>query len=256
MTTHRAARHRAISRRHRAGWGRCLPSRHDVRLPRERQAGVDRLRDDRPRHRRRRAGRGRGAGHRLRAERPRRRASTSSSSLLRPRSSRCTTSFATCTPAPDCSRSSTPASTSPTPSRRCSTTSARTCRRPARPPLAGNSVGTDRMFLARDMPTLESLPPLPDRRRVVDQGACPPLVSRGRTSRVPAKNGNHRALADIQESIEELRYYRAAVFVPPPGPDSEPRADHRRRARRIARRLRRRLGTSALLRRASAATLL
>ena len=37
----------------------------------------------------------------------------------------------------------------------------------------------------------------------------------------PAKSGNHRALADIQESIEELRYYRAAVFVPPPGPDSD-----------------------------------
>jgi oligoribonuclease len=37
----------------------------------------------------------------------------------------------------------------------------------------------------------------------------------------PAKTGNHRALADILESIEELRYYRAAVFVPEPGPDSE-----------------------------------
>jgi oligoribonuclease len=36
----------------------------------------------------------------------------------------------------------------------------------------------------------------------------------------PPKTGNHRALADIQESIEELRYYRAAVFVPSPGPDS------------------------------------
>src|SRR5256885_280581 len=37
----------------------------------------------------------------------------------------------------------------------------------------------------------------------------------------PAKAGNHRALSDIRESIEELRYYRATVFVPPPGPDSE-----------------------------------
>jgi oligoribonuclease len=37
----------------------------------------------------------------------------------------------------------------------------------------------------------------------------------------PEKRGNHRALADIRESIEELRYYRAAVFVPPPGPDSQ-----------------------------------
>ncbi|MFL6152675.1 MAG: exonuclease domain-containing protein, partial [Ornithinibacter sp.] len=37
----------------------------------------------------------------------------------------------------------------------------------------------------------------------------------------PAKSGGHRALADIQESIEELRYYRQAVFVPPPGPDTD-----------------------------------
>jgi oligoribonuclease len=37
----------------------------------------------------------------------------------------------------------------------------------------------------------------------------------------PPKRGNHRALADIQESIEELRYYREAVFVPPPGPDTD-----------------------------------
>jgi oligoribonuclease len=37
----------------------------------------------------------------------------------------------------------------------------------------------------------------------------------------PVKHGNHRALADIRESIEELRYYRAAVFVAPPGPDSQ-----------------------------------
>ena len=45
----------------------------------------------------------------------------------------------------------------------------------------------------------------------------------------PTKRGNHRALADIQESIEELRYYREAVFVPRPGPDSDvARADRRR----------------------------
>jgi oligoribonuclease len=42
----------------------------------------------------------------------------------------------------------------------------------------------------------------------------------------PPKAGNHRALADIQESIEELRYYRAAVFVPPPGPDSDTARAH------------------------------
>ena len=43
----------------------------------------------------------------------------------------------------------------------------------------------------------------------------------------PAKRGNHRALADIQESIEELRYYRDAVFVPPPGPTRAPPAPSR-----------------------------
>ena len=52
----------------------------------------------------------------------------------------------------------------------------------------------------------------------------------------PAKRGNHRALADIQESIEELRYYREAVFVPSPGPDCDTAKEHRRRARRLAHR--------------------
>ncbi|MFD1827194.1 MULTISPECIES: oligoribonuclease [Mumia] len=87
-------------------------------------------------------------------------------------------------------------------------------------PLAGNSVGTDRAFLLRDMPELEGYL----HYRVVDVSSIKEL-SRRWYPRVyfnsPAKTGNHRALADILESIEELRYYRAAVFVPPPGPDSD-----------------------------------
>ena len=94
------------------------------------------------------------------------------------------------------------------------------CADGSRPPLAGNTVATDRSFLARDMPDLESFL----HYRIVDVSSIKELSRRWypRTYfNAPAKTGNHRALADIQESIEELRYYRAAVFVPPPGPDSE-----------------------------------
>ncbi|MGI8433603.1 MAG: oligoribonuclease [Nocardioidaceae bacterium] len=87
-------------------------------------------------------------------------------------------------------------------------------------PLAGNSVGTDRLFLSRDMYELESHL----HYRVVDVSSIKEL-SRHWFPRAyyasPSKSGNHRALADIRESIEELRYYRAAVFVVPPGPDSD-----------------------------------
>jgi len=89
----------------------------------------------------------------------------------------------------------------------------------SRPPLAGNTVATDRAFLARDMPTLESFL----HYRIVDVSSIKELSRRWYPRAYfnsPAKSGNHRALADIQESIEELRYYRAAVFVPPPGPDA------------------------------------
>jgi oligoribonuclease len=89
-----------------------------------------------------------------------------------------------------------------------------------RAPLAGNSVGTDRLFLARDMPLLESHL----HYRIVDVSSIKELSRRWFPRAYfasPAKAGNHRALADIQESIEELRYYRAAVFVPAPGPDTE-----------------------------------
>ena len=93
------------------------------------------------------------------------------------------------------------------------------CAQDSRPPLAGNTVATDRSFLARDMPALESFL----HYRIVDVSSIKELSRRWFPRAyfsAPVKSGNHRALADIRESIEELRYYRAAVFVPPPGPDS------------------------------------
>jgi oligoribonuclease len=94
------------------------------------------------------------------------------------------------------------------------------CADGSRPPLAGNTVATDRSFLIRDMPTLEAFL----HYRIVDVSSIKELSRRWFPRayfHAPAKRGNHRALADIQESIEELRYYREAVFVAPPGPDSE-----------------------------------
>jgi oligoribonuclease len=94
------------------------------------------------------------------------------------------------------------------------------CADGSRPPLAGNTVATDRSFLVRDMPTLERFL----HYRIVDVSSIKELARRWYPRAYfnsPPKTGNHRALADIQESIEELRYYRAAVFVPPPGPDSD-----------------------------------
>ena len=91
---------------------------------------------------------------------------------------------------------------------------------PRKAPLAGNTIGTDRAFLARDMPNFEHHV----HYRSVDVSSIKELVRRWYPRvyyQAPAKSGNHRALADVQESIEELRYYRDAVFVPAPGPDSE-----------------------------------
>lgn len=88
-----------------------------------------------------------------------------------------------------------------------------------RAPLGGNSVATDRGFLARDMPDLEAHL----HYRIIDVSSIKELARRWypRTYfNAPAKAGGHRALADIRESIAELRYYREAIFVPPPGPDS------------------------------------
>ena len=85
----------------------------------------------------------------------------------------------------------------------------------SRPPLAGNTVATDRSFLTRDMPALERFL----HYRIVDVSSIKELARRWYPRayfQAPTKRGNHRALADIQESIEELRYYREAVFVAAP----------------------------------------
>jgi len=86
-------------------------------------------------------------------------------------------------------------------------------------PLCGNSIATDRSFLARDMPELDTFL----HYRMVDVSSIKELARRW-YPRVyfasPEKHGGHRALADIRESITELQYYREAVFVPQPGPDT------------------------------------
>ncbi|MBM7515915.1 oligoribonuclease [Nocardioides nitrophenolicus] len=94
------------------------------------------------------------------------------------------------------------------------------CGPDSRPPLAGNSVATDRGFVARDMAELDAFL----HYRIVDVSSIKELSKRWFPRayfNAPTKRGNHRALADIQESIEELRYYRDTVFVPLPGPDSD-----------------------------------
>jgi oligoribonuclease len=80
-------------------------------------------------------------------------------------------------------------------------------------PLAGNSVHQDRLFLARYMPALERHL----HYRNVDVSSIKELVRRWypkQYAQRPTKRGSHRALDDIRESIEELRYYRRAVFIP------------------------------------------
>ncbi|MEI7453425.1 MAG: oligoribonuclease [Actinomycetes bacterium] len=86
-------------------------------------------------------------------------------------------------------------------------------------PLAGSSVYTDRGFLTKYMPTLDDHL----HYRLVDVSSIKELVRRWYPRAyyaLPEKSGNHRALGDIRESIAELRYYRDAVFVAAPGPDS------------------------------------
>jgi len=88
-----------------------------------------------------------------------------------------------------------------------------------RVPLCGNSIATDRAFLARDMPTLDAFL----HYRMIDVSSIKELSRRWFPRAYfasPEKHGGHRALADIRESVQELRYYRDAVFVPPPGPDT------------------------------------
>ncbi|WP_026128315.1 oligoribonuclease [Nocardiopsis halophila] len=90
---------------------------------------------------------------------------------------------------------------------------------PKKAPLCGNSIATDRLFIARDMPRIDDFL----HYRMVDVSSIKELLRRW-YPRVyfnsPEKHGGHRALADITESIQELRYYRAAAFVTPPGPDT------------------------------------
>jgi len=90
---------------------------------------------------------------------------------------------------------------------------------PRKAPLAGNSVGTDKAFLERDMPALDAHL----HYRIIDVSSVKELSRRWFPRAyyaAPVKAGGHRALADIRESILELRYYREAVFVQPPGPDT------------------------------------
>jgi oligoribonuclease len=90
---------------------------------------------------------------------------------------------------------------------------------PRKAPLGGNTVATDRAFLARDMAELEGYL----HYRIIDVSSIKELSRRWFPRAYfasPTKSGGHRALADIRESIAELRYYREAVFVAPPGPDS------------------------------------
>ncbi|GAA0531751.1 oligoribonuclease [Paractinoplanes ferrugineus] len=91
---------------------------------------------------------------------------------------------------------------------------------PRTAPLCGNSIATDRGFLARDMPALDAFL----HYRMIDVSSIKELCRRW-YPRVyfgqPPKGLSHRALADIRESIRELEYYRRTIFVPLPGPDVE-----------------------------------
>jgi oligoribonuclease len=89
-----------------------------------------------------------------------------------------------------------------------------------RPLLAGNSIATDRGFIERDMPEFSAFL----HYRMIDVSTIKELTRRWYPpvySSQPEKGMAHRALADIKESIRELAYYRATVFVPRPGPSAE-----------------------------------
>jgi oligoribonuclease len=91
-------------------------------------------------------------------------------------------------------------------------------------PLAGNTIGTDRMFLAKYMTDVDQWL----HYRNVDVSSIKELSRRWYPRvffQAPTKDGGHRALADILESIRELRYYREAVFVDEPGPSSDDARD-------------------------------
>ncbi len=91
---------------------------------------------------------------------------------------------------------------------------------PRSAPLCGNSIGTDRVFIVRDMPALDAYL----HYRMIDVSSIKELCRRW-YPRIyfgqPEKGLAHRALADITESIRELAYYRRTAFVAPPGPSSD-----------------------------------
>ena len=92
---------------------------------------------------------------------------------------------------------------------------------PGKSPLAGNSVSVDRNFITRDMPRLTEYL----HYRTVDVSSIKELARRWYPKiyfAAPAKTGNHRALGDIQDSIEELRYYRSSIFIDPLNPGQNP----------------------------------
>ncbi|WP_018504447.1 oligoribonuclease [Parafrankia discariae] len=87
-------------------------------------------------------------------------------------------------------------------------------------PLCGNSIATDRTFIARYLPQLDTFL----HYRMIDVSSIKELARRWYPRAyyaAPVKSGGHRALADIRESIEELRYYREILFVPQPGPTTD-----------------------------------
>jgi oligoribonuclease len=87
-------------------------------------------------------------------------------------------------------------------------------------PLCGNTIATDRSFIVQYMPTLDDHL----HYRMIDVSTIKELARRWYPRayyNAPPKNGGHRALADILDSINELRYYRSTVMVPPPGPDTD-----------------------------------
>lgn len=94
------------------------------------------------------------------------------------------------------------------------------CPEPGKAPLAGNSVGTDRAFLERDLPEFGEFLSY----RTIDVSSLKELAKRWFPRvffNTPPKHGGHRALADIRESIQELKYYREILFVPEPGPTTD-----------------------------------
>jgi oligoribonuclease len=91
-------------------------------------------------------------------------------------------------------------------------------------PLCGNSIATDRTFLVRHMPALDAWL----HYRMIDVSSIKELAKRWYPKAyygAPQKAGGHRALADILESVDELRYYRSAIFVPPPPSTEVPVAE-------------------------------